>query len=59
LGRLPKPVIAGIDNGHTTQLLVTVQKILQAKTYEVSDQSREAAPQFSPTRKRGVMAGRI
>src|SRR5437879_5942172 len=30
LGPLPKPVIGGIDNGHTTQLLVTVQKIAQA-----------------------------
>jgi hypothetical protein len=35
LGPLPKPVIDTVDNGHTTQLLVTVQKVLKAKAYEL------------------------
>jgi len=32
---LTKPVIASVDNGHTTQLLVKVNKIANAKSYEV------------------------
>ncbi len=32
---LPKPVIARIENGHTTQLLVTVEKVPQAKSYDL------------------------
>src|SRR5438128_11968513 len=30
---LPKPVIAGVDNGHSTQLVVRVQKVANAKCY--------------------------
>jgi hypothetical protein len=32
---LPKPVITGIDNGHSTQLVMKVQKVPTAKAYEV------------------------
>ncbi len=32
---LPKPVIASVDNGHSTQLLVKVQKVANAKCYEL------------------------
>lgn len=32
---LPKPVIASVDNGHTTQLLVNVKKVANAKAYDV------------------------
>ena len=35
LGPLPKPVIVGVDNGHSTQLLVTIQKMLNAKSYQL------------------------
>jgi hypothetical protein len=33
LGPLPKPVITTVANGHTGQLLITVQKIVKAKSY--------------------------
>jgi hypothetical protein len=35
LGPLPKAVIASVDNGHTTQLLVTITKIQKAASYEL------------------------
>ena len=35
LGPLPKAVIASVDNGHTTQLLVTINKVLKAAAYEL------------------------
>jgi hypothetical protein len=35
LGPLPKPIINMVDNGVTTQLLVTIQKVPKAKSYEL------------------------
>jgi len=32
---LPKPVIAAVENGHSAQLFVTVNKVVNAKTYEL------------------------
>lgn len=32
---LPKPTITGVDNGHSCQLLVNVERIANAKCYEV------------------------
>jgi hypothetical protein len=32
---LPKPVIVAVDNGHSTQLLVNVNKVANARTYEL------------------------
>lgn len=34
-GPLPKAVILSIDHGHSSQLLLTIQKIINAKCYEV------------------------
>jgi hypothetical protein len=35
LGPLPKPDAPAVENGHTTQLLLTVPKVPKAKSYEV------------------------
>ena len=34
LGPLPKPVLDTVDNGHSGQLLITVQRLPNAKSYE-------------------------
>ena len=41
---LPKPVIVSVKNGHTTQLIMQVQKILNVRTYEVQTAVSGANP---------------